>query len=300
MAKRFTDTNKWQKGFFAELSNSMKLAWIYICDNCNHAGIWDVNLKLLSFHLNQKITKQDLAEAFGSKLHWFDNERKIHIQSFIDFQYGELNQANRVHKSILKILEKEAPSMGLSRGLLAPKDKEKEKEKEKDKEKEKEKLKTQALKKDENTRDLSSAKIGQYFRQRYKAVFGRDYIPWAAKENTIIKRWAASVGHAIAPKLIDAYLLWPDPWVAQRGHTVGLLEQKTTELSAFMVDPSGHMATLAVAAEFTHQGKKLIEEKRGNINGERIRESLRQSSNAGLPIQGQGQSLVAKMESSAE
>jgi len=39
MAKRFTDTEKWNEDWFLEIINPHKLFWIYICDNCNHAGI---------------------------------------------------------------------------------------------------------------------------------------------------------------------------------------------------------------------------------------------------------------------
>ena len=39
MAKRFTDTDKWKKGFIRNLPTKYKLLWLYILDDCNHAGV---------------------------------------------------------------------------------------------------------------------------------------------------------------------------------------------------------------------------------------------------------------------
>ena len=37
MAKRFTDTDKWKKGFYKKITNlKYKLLWLYILDDCNH------------------------------------------------------------------------------------------------------------------------------------------------------------------------------------------------------------------------------------------------------------------------
>jgi hypothetical protein len=105
MAKRFTDTEKWKKGNFADLSLKMKLAWVYICDNCDHAGLWEVNLKLMSFQVGEEITLNELLNVFKGKIELVDDS-KIFIQSFIGFQYGKLNPDSKVHKSVIEKLEK--------------------------------------------------------------------------------------------------------------------------------------------------------------------------------------------------
>lgn len=44
MARRFTETVIWKnKRWFRKLSPDYKLAWFYIKDQCNHAGIWEIN-----------------------------------------------------------------------------------------------------------------------------------------------------------------------------------------------------------------------------------------------------------------
>lgn len=105
MAKRLTDTRKWQKPFFDNLSTTMKLAWIYLCDNCDHAGVWDVNLRQMNFELREAFGLDDLRDAFGDKLVWISGD-KIFIPSFVEFQYGELNPQNRAHNSVIVRLTK--------------------------------------------------------------------------------------------------------------------------------------------------------------------------------------------------
>lgn len=121
MAKRFTATEKWDDPWFDSLSNTNKLFWIYLLDKCNHAGIWQVNWRLVKHHIGTD--KIDLKD-FKDRILVLSNE-KWHIPKFIEFQYGVLNKDNRAHASVLILLEKEGASKGLARGLLAPKDKDK-------------------------------------------------------------------------------------------------------------------------------------------------------------------------------
>lgn len=135
MAKRFTDTAKWDKASFDGLSIKMKLVWIYLCDKCDHAGVWDVNYRQMSFHIGEEVTDIEMT-AFGDKL-VFVSPTKIFIPAFVEFQYGELNPENRVHKSILSKLKNEGVCMGLTSPVEGAKDKDTDKDKAKDQDKEK-------------------------------------------------------------------------------------------------------------------------------------------------------------------
>jgi hypothetical protein len=46
MAKRFTDSEKWKKPFIKKLPMQYKLLWFYLLDDCNHAGVWQVDLEI--------------------------------------------------------------------------------------------------------------------------------------------------------------------------------------------------------------------------------------------------------------
>lgn len=113
MSKRFTETEKWKDPWFCDLTEKEKLFWIYLVDNCDHAGIWKPNWPLVDFYikgLKFDHTKYEGRIRYISEDKWF-------IQKFIDFQYnGKLNPENRTHKSVIDILEKE----GAYKGLTSP------------------------------------------------------------------------------------------------------------------------------------------------------------------------------------
>ena len=105
MAKRMTDTDKWKKRFIRELKPKHKLLWLYILDDCNHAGIWEIDLDVASIRVGEAVGYKDL-DVFGNKIIMFDNNEKCFIPDFIDFQYGELNPNSNVHKSVILLLQK--------------------------------------------------------------------------------------------------------------------------------------------------------------------------------------------------
>ena len=106
MAKRMTDTDKWKKRFLRELKPQHKLLWFYVLDDCNHAGIWDVDIEVASIRVGEELIYDMLPQAFLDKIVIFDNGDKWFIPEFIDFQYGELNPNSNVHKSVIALLEK--------------------------------------------------------------------------------------------------------------------------------------------------------------------------------------------------
>ena len=112
MAKRFTATDKWDDPWFFSLSDANKLFWLYLLDNCNHAGIWQVNIDLVKFRIKSFIYEP---EVFNGRIVELSKE-KWFIRKFVDFQYGELNPENRAHASVIGLLTKE----GAYKGLTSP------------------------------------------------------------------------------------------------------------------------------------------------------------------------------------
>lgn len=105
MAKRFTDTNKWDDEWFLELEPAHKLLWIYILDTCDHAGVWKVNFKKASFCIGALLDKETSLKALKGRVADLGNG-KWFIEKFIPFQNGEkLNENNNAHKGILKLLK---------------------------------------------------------------------------------------------------------------------------------------------------------------------------------------------------
>jgi hypothetical protein len=106
MAKRMTDTDKWKKGFIRGLNSKYKLLWLYILDDCDHAGVWETDFEVASIRIGSKITEVEASIALSDQIKIFDDGNKWFIPKFIDFQYGTLNENSRVHQSVIKIIEK--------------------------------------------------------------------------------------------------------------------------------------------------------------------------------------------------
>ena len=151
MAKRFTETGKWKKKWIRELSPEMKLFWFYLLDNCDHAGIWEVDIELAAFQIGIELDESIILNTFNRKIVTF-KPGKWFIPKFIDYQYGELNKSNRAHLSVIKILTKYGLNKGLNeveqgayKILEGAKDKDKLKELDKVKDKDKKSKESQLL-----------------------------------------------------------------------------------------------------------------------------------------------------------
>jgi len=107
MSKRFTDSDKWKNQWFRTLPPNYKLLWLYILDNCDHAGIWRVDFELAEFQISLPFNAAEALELFGDRIHVFKSGCKWLIFSYIEFQYNtrELKEGVSVQKSVIKLLE---------------------------------------------------------------------------------------------------------------------------------------------------------------------------------------------------
>ena len=145
MAKRFIDTKIWDKAWFRKLSTKNKLVWIYLLGKCDHAGIWDADWELAEFIIGETVTFEELPDIIKDKMQYIEGEDQYFIPSFIDFQYGELKEHSKPHKSVIKRLIEKKLYKGFERVTITPK--------EKDKEKEQYKVKVKDKKKDKESRE---------------------------------------------------------------------------------------------------------------------------------------------------
>ncbi len=121
MAKRFTDTEKWKKPFIRGLKGPYKLLWLYICDDCDYAGIWQVDLEVAEIRIGEKLEEKKALQFFGDKIIPLENGYKWFIPSFIEFQYPTgLSENNKAHTGIIKILEKYKEEISNNKPLESP------------------------------------------------------------------------------------------------------------------------------------------------------------------------------------
>ena len=134
MAKRFTDSTKWEDAWFQELEPKHKLFWVYLLDKCDHAGIWKVNFRTASFFTDTHLEYESTINVFKLRITEINKEYWL-VNKFIPYQYNkdisELNPNNNVHLSVLNKLNSFIQFKPLVSPLLGAKDKDKDKYKEK-------------------------------------------------------------------------------------------------------------------------------------------------------------------------
>ncbi len=132
MAKRFTETGKWKDRWFVSLAPCHKLAWGFVCDECDHAGVIEIVEPIANLQIGCEIDWDEFAGVCGDRIVKLD-DGKFWVRAFCHFQYGELNPENRVHKSVLNRLEKlGVEKKGLTSALEGSAEGAKDKDKDKD------------------------------------------------------------------------------------------------------------------------------------------------------------------------
>lgn len=218
MAKRFTDSRKWDDPWFTELANTEKLTWIFLLDKCDHCGFFKPNMKLLNFQLNTSYTQEDLLGIFKDRViptrpdKWF-------IPKFIRFQYGELNTESRVHTAIINTLRKEDVLTECQQSVNTPKDKDKEQDKEKNKDIDN-KIRNEYIRiKEWNSAKLTSddyGRMGKAIKNLLIKASGNqglviEGLTWLSKQRyewtieTLIKKWPDFMKYADKPEIVKQF-----------------------------------------------------------------------------------------------
>ena len=145
MAKRFTDSEKWQDPWFSDLSASDKLLFLYLLDSCDHAGLWKINMKLASFQIGFEYSLETVIKQLGNRIKVV-NDDYLFVPKFINFQYPNgLNPNWTSTKSVISKLMKynllETVTEQLPNSMVTPQDKDIDIDKVKDKVKTKSKTK---------------------------------------------------------------------------------------------------------------------------------------------------------------
>jgi hypothetical protein len=128
MAKRFRETGIWKKRWYRELGSAGRDLFNFLADNCDHAGIWDVDMETMSFFVGFKVELGELIDRFGSRIQILPGGEQLFIPGFIEFQYGELHPESKPHQSVISRLKDKGLWKGYTEGSDTPKDKDKDKD----------------------------------------------------------------------------------------------------------------------------------------------------------------------------
>lgn len=138
--KRFTETTKWLDAWFSELSQTHKLAFLYLLDTCDGAGVIDPPGKVASMLIGGEIDWQEFREVAGERIQTLECG-KWWIAKFIDYQYkGEVSATSKQHAPVRDSIKRhqvpvDCPSNTQSMGVRPPSNGGQEKEKDKVQEK---------------------------------------------------------------------------------------------------------------------------------------------------------------------
>jgi hypothetical protein len=215
--KRFTETDKWRDAWFRKLNPACKCLWQYMVDNCDQAGVIDIDWELASFQIGAKVNEKDLA--------FFDRQvsrlgsGKLWICSFVRFQYGNISRDCKPHAPVFKAIERHSIPFdslyanspkaieGYPVGYQSLQDKEKDKETDKETETEgKASPPTEADWLDELDRDaayagidvkLEHAKAVRWAKENGKQMGRRRFVNWLNR----CDRQLAGISRAHEPEL---------------------------------------------------------------------------------------------------
>lgn len=105
MAKRFTDTEMWDKEWFMKLSCREKCLVNMVRSKADLCGVWSPNWMMACMYVGEKVCEEDLLKIDGGNQFKKLPNGKIYCIGFIEFQYGELSKKSPVHRKIISLLE---------------------------------------------------------------------------------------------------------------------------------------------------------------------------------------------------
>jgi hypothetical protein len=104
MAYRYSDTLKWQDEWFVDLTTLQKLLFLYLYDNCDIAGFFELSHKKIAFDLGCNADEiKGAIKGLNKGVVVSSDERSLLVKNFIKHQKNlPLNPENKAHQGILK------------------------------------------------------------------------------------------------------------------------------------------------------------------------------------------------------
>lgn len=129
MPKRFSETDKWNDEWFAELKPLQKLVFLFMVDRCDNAGFMEINTRINSFLIGITHEQYEGAIKGLSKCIVISKDRKkLWLKNFLKHQKNlPLNFENNAHKNIIYLIEENKENfdfsfenLGANQGLISP------------------------------------------------------------------------------------------------------------------------------------------------------------------------------------
>lgn len=127
MAKRLTDTDKWNMAWYRKLGSEGRDLFNYMYDKCDFAGVFELDFERMSFELGFDVSFDRVKEVLRGKILVISDDRLL-LPAFIDFQYGTLSPASKPHLAVIKRLKNLRVWKGYISGFQTTKDQDQDKD----------------------------------------------------------------------------------------------------------------------------------------------------------------------------
>lgn len=103
--KRFSASEKWDDPWFRKMRPKFKLFFNFLCDKCDNAGVWVIDMESVSYYLGERIDPKDALTSFEGRVVDMGNGKWL-LTKFIGFQYSELTPACIPHRKIIELVKR--------------------------------------------------------------------------------------------------------------------------------------------------------------------------------------------------
>ncbi len=105
MSKRQVENTIWEEVWFMDLEVQYKLLVLYFFTTSNHAGLGNLNFRIINTILGFEYTKEEVLKNLKEHLREY-KEGKYQLRKFMKFHYTEGNNSNQ-YKNAIKLLKSE-------------------------------------------------------------------------------------------------------------------------------------------------------------------------------------------------
>lgn len=88
-----------------------------MCDNCDNAGVWKVDIETASHFIGAKIEETEAYDQFKDRILVLRSDYWL-LKKFVEFQYGSLSNESPPHRKVLNLIAKYSVSMPYPKATL--------------------------------------------------------------------------------------------------------------------------------------------------------------------------------------
>lgn len=223
---KFTESNKWKDPWFRKLTPGEKLVFLYLCDNCDNAGFYEIDLELMAFTIGTDVNKVEGALK-GLTRGLFSSGQWVWLKNYLKHQRNiPLNVDNNSHRQIMGIIADKLHlfpqipeylganlnDLGAYKGVATPISKGKGKGKGK------------GRSKVNIDKQVNLNNIQVYFYERFKEHTGKPYAVNYGKDGAIFKELKKTYEEKDLINLIDRFFSTDNEFINKTGRTVGVFK----------------------------------------------------------------------------